>query len=102
MTVIMIALDSCLFDGAVHSLDPVSSTGQALSVRPWVLDLGCPVFSAVFTTGAAKYVAACEVILFAVGELNAIVSENGMNGVGNGLDKVAQEGRGNHFSGSLV
>lgn len=39
MAVIMIARDGRLLNGAVHSLDPVSSTGQTLSVGVWMFDV---------------------------------------------------------------
>ena len=64
MAVIVVARDSGLFDGAVHSLD--------LPVCPWMLNLGRPVLDAVFAAGSTKYVCASDVVLFAVGELDAI------------------------------
>ncbi len=102
MAVIMVARDCGLLDGAVHSLDPVSSTGQALSVRPWVLDLGCPVIDAILAAGAAKYVQASDAVLFAVGKLDAIVGKNSMNDIRQCLDEIGQERRRNHLCGPLM
>ena len=53
MAVIVVARDSGLFDGAVHSLD--------LPVCPWMLNLGRPVLDAVFAAGSTKYVCASDV-----------------------------------------
>ena len=84
MTVIVKALDGGLFDGPVHSLD--------LSVCPGMLDLGRSVVDAVLAASAAKYMLTGDVVLFAICKLDAVVGENGMNGVWNCLDEVAQEG----------
>ena len=94
MTVIMIARNGGLFDGSVHSLD--------LPVGPGVLNLGCPVLGAIFVACAAKYMQARDVVLFAVGELDAIVGENGVNCVRNSLDEIGQERSGDHLCRSLV
>ena len=67
-----------------------------------MLDPGCPVIDVIFPTGTAKYVCACDVVLFAICELNAVVGENGMNGVRKCLVEIGQEGRGNHLCGSQV
>lgn len=83
IAVIVIALDGVLFYGPVQALN--------LAVGPRMLDLGCPELVVLFATGAAKYVCAGEVILFAIGELNAIIGENNKNGVRQYLDQIGQE-----------
>ena len=80
MAVIMIARDGGLLNGAVHSLD--------LAICPWMLDLGFSVFDAALAAGVAKYMLARDVVLFAVGELDTIVCENGMNGVRNSFHEI--------------
>ena len=89
MTVIMIARNGCFFDCPVHSLD--------LPIGPGMFNLCCPVLTAIFVACAAKNMQVRDVVLFAVGELDAIVSENGVNCVRNSLDEIGQERSGDHF-----
>ncbi len=83
MRSIVIALDGGFFEGSVHSL--------YLSVCPWMIDFGQPVFDVMFSTYAIKDMRESVFILFAIGKLDAIVSEDGMDFIRNDLKEVTQE-----------
>ena len=97
MIVIVIAMNRCLFDGAVHPLD--------LAIGPRMLWLGEPVINVVSGTSTFKRMAP-EQFSFRphfsdvgrrpapaswIGELNAIVCENRMYFVWDGSNEIAQE-----------
>ncbi len=77
------AESAAFLDSRVHSLD--------LPVGPWMFNFGRPVINAIFAAGAAKYEQASDAVLFTVGELDAVVGKNRMNGVRKCLDEIGQE-----------
>jgi len=86
----MIALDGGFFDGAVHAFD--------LTVRPWVLHLGESVLDAILLAAHGKHVRHIARrrpigISRREGELDAAVSEHGVNLVGNSFDQGREECR---------
>jgi hypothetical protein len=97
VSVIMIAVNGGLFDRAVHAFD--------LAIRPGMFDLGEPVIDAVVGASALKGMAPEQFSFrphlpdvdrrpaFAswIGELNAIVGENRVDGVGNNGNKTVQD-----------
>jgi hypothetical protein len=87
----MEALDGRVLDGAVHPLD--------LSVGPGVLYLGEPVLDAMLITHAIEDVFEGVAIADPVGELDAVVCQHDVDGVGNGCDQIAQELGGHHLAG---
>src|SRR3954470_3327022 len=93
MTVVVIALDGGLLDGAVHSLD--------LAIRPGMIDFGETVLDAVFSASQGEHVSD-ELRGGAIGiawrqtELDAVVGEHDMDFVRHGGDQRGQELRGGH------
>ena len=90
VAVIVVALDGRLLDCPIHPLD--------LAVGPRVVRLREPMFNAVALASAIERVAAERgswslAVLRQVGELDAVVGENGMDAVGDRLDQRVQEGR---------
>lgn len=90
MVVIMIAFDSSVFDRAVHPLD--------LTIGPGMLDFGQPVLDAILPAPHIEHVrhVACRWSIGVAGwkgELDAVVGQNGVDFVGNGLDQGGKEGR---------
>lgn len=75
---VMEALDGRVLDGPVHSLD--SSSG------PWMLHLDQPVFDIVLVTDAVEDVIEGVAIASPICELNAIVYQNRMDGIGHSID----------------
>ena len=61
---IVIALDGCLLDSAIHPLD--------LPVRPRMLDFGQPMFDSIFFTNAVEQMFESPFILQAIGKLDAL------------------------------
>jgi hypothetical protein len=89
--VIVVTPDRSLFDGTVHSLD--------LPVCPGVLDLRQSVFNVRFTANPVKDMLKGVPVRLSVGELNAVIGQDGMNDIRNGLLEIAQELGCLHFSG---
>jgi len=56
-----------------------------------MIDLGKTVFNVVFLTCAGKDMLKGEFVFFPVCELNAIVCQNGVDFIGNGLNELIQE-----------
>ena len=97
VTVVVIAMNGRLFDRAVHALN--------LAIGPRMPWLGEPVINVMNGTGVFEGMAPEEfafsdhlldvsrrpALTFGVSELNAIVCEDRVNLVGNGLNKVQQE-----------
>ncbi len=79
----MEALDGSLFDGAVHALN--------LTIRPGMFHLGQPMLDAVFVAGPIEDVTKVVDVAGAVGELNSVVFQYGMDCIRNGFDQIAQE-----------
>ena len=94
VVVVVVAFDGGLFDGAVHALD--------LTVRPGVRDLCQAMVDPVFIAYTIKDVPTGRFVHFTVGELDAVIGEDGVDIVGQRLDNVAKELRCNHFPGFLV
>ncbi len=91
MIVIMKAFDSGLLDGPVHSLD--------LSIGPRVLDLGQAMPDTVFDADPTKDVLESVPITSPVGELDPVIGQHRMKGVGHRLDQILQELRRHHLAG---
>src|ERR1700676_1350841 len=96
---IVIAVDGCLLDGAVHSLD--------LAVRPRVVGFSQAVLDAV---SLADLVEAVDTITSGpaiavarkVSELDAVISENGVKPVGHGCNQGFQEAHRDRSIGLFV
>lgn len=71
MVVIVEALDGCVLYRPVHSLN--------LPIVPWVLHLGQTMLNAVFVADAVEDVIAGVFIPLLIGELDAIICENGVD-----------------------
>lgn len=91
MIVVVEALDGRLLDRSVHPFD--------LSVGPGMLHLGQAMLDAVIVADPIEDVLEGISITSSVGELNAIVGQNGVNGVGHCRDQIAQELSGIHLAG---
>lgn len=59
-----------------------------LPIRPWMIDLGKPVFDIILVAETIKNMCPYPFILFAVGKLDAIVSEDGVDRIGHGGNEV--------------
>ena len=87
----MIALDGRFLDRPVHAFD--------LAVRPWMLDLGQPVFDAIFPAAHIehmRHVSCRRAVRIArwEGELDPIVGKNRVDLIGDSRDQSLEEGRG--------
>lgn len=82
MAVVVEALDGRVLDGAVHSLD--------LSVGPWVVNPGEPVLNAVLVADAIEDVVEGIFVAGVVSELDAVVGQHCMDGVGDRRDHLAR------------
>ena len=94
MVIVMEAFDGRFLDGAVHPLD--------LTIGPGMLDLGQPMLDVVFVADPVEDVVERITIAGAVGELDAIVRQHGMDGVRDGFDQIAQELGGRHLACLLM
>ena len=88
MAIVMIALDGGVLDGAVHPLD--------LPVGPWMVRLGEPVVDAVLTADLVEAMDAhacgpAIAVFRQVGELDAIIGEDGVQVVGDCFEQRLQE-----------
>jgi hypothetical protein len=105
VTVRVIAMDSGRLDDAVHVFDPVSSTGQALAIGPGTFDLGQPVINVVSGAATLECMTPEQLSFFLhrpdvgwrpaaaswINELDAIVSKNSVEGVGNRCNEIVEE-----------
>ena len=80
MVVVVEALDGRVFDCAVHAFD--------LTIGPRVLHLCQPMFNAILISDAIKDVAKIIDIAGAIGELDAVIRQHGVDFVGNGLNQI--------------
>lgn len=86
MAVFVILLHSAILDGAVHPFD--------LTVGPWMVGLGQPVFDPVgFADHVATHLAECHAILISgpLGELDAIVRQDRMYFVRHSVEQMLKE-----------
>jgi hypothetical protein len=90
----MKALDGGFLDRAVHSLN--------LAVHPGMHHLDEAVFEPVLATNAVEDVRKGVRIQGAVGELNAVVGQHGVDPVGQRLQQVMQELRRLHLARPLL
>ena len=91
VSVVIVALDGRFLDRAVHALD--------LTIGPGMLDLGQPMFDAIFLAAHTEHV--CHVscrravcVARRESELDPIVGENRVDLVGNSRDQSFEEGGG--------
>ena len=94
VVVIVEALDGGVFDGPVHPFH--------LAIRPRMVDLGEPVLDAVLVADAIEDVVKRLFVAGMVGELDAVVRQHGVNGVGHSGNQVAQELSRDPLAGFLV
>jgi hypothetical protein len=94
VAVVVMASDGGFLDGAIHPLN--------LPVRPGVVDLSQAMLDGVLAANAIKEMPESLLVLFAVGKLNAVVREHGMDGVGQRPDQLTQELRGFFLSCAAV
>lgn len=83
MRFVVITFDSRFFKCAIHSFD--------LSVRPRMIDFRQPMFDSVLTTNAVKQVHERPFVLFTIGELNAVVSQNRVNAIRHDRNQLPQK-----------
>ncbi len=88
MAVVVEALDGDVLDGAAHPFH--------LSVGLRMIDLGGPVLDAVLVADPIEDMV--EGVSGLVGELDAVVGQHRMDGVGNRCDQVARELGRNHLA----
>lgn len=98
VSVVMIALDSRFLDRSVHALD--------LAIGPRMLDLGQPMFDAIFPAAHIEHMdrVSCRRAVRVArreGELDPIVGENRVDLVGDRRDQSSEEGRGGGPSDQL-
>ena len=84
VVVVMEAFDSGVLDCPVHPLD--------LAIRPGVFDLREPVLDLMLAANAVEDVLEGVKVAFVIGELDAVVRQDGVDLVGEGLDHVPEEG----------
>lgn len=87
---IVIAIHGGFFQSAIHLFD--------LAVCPRMVDLGKAVFDLMLMAHVIKDVKECPPIIFAVGELDAVIGEDGMDAVRHDCDEIAQELRSFHLA----
>ena len=90
MAVVVVALNSGFFDGAVHTLD--------LAVSPGMIGFGKSMVDAMQQAGAIEGMAAKAggwslSILWKISELDAVVGEHGVNAIRNCSDQRFEESR---------
>lgn len=89
--VVVETLDGGFFDRSVHSLN--------LPIGPWVLHLGQAMLNAVLVTHPVEDVMEGIFMPLLIGELDAVVRQNRMDGIRNCFDQIAQELGCIHLSG---
>ena len=90
VSVVIVALDGRFLDRAVHALD--------LAIRPWMLDLGQPMFDAIFSAAHIEHMrrVSCRRAVRVTrreSELDPIVGENRVDFVGDSRDQSFEESR---------
>ena len=83
MCAVVVSLDGGLFDGSVHAFH--------LAVGPGMIDFSESVFNIVLMANTVKEVHRCRFILFAVGKLSAVISQEGVYFVRQGRNDISQE-----------
>jgi hypothetical protein len=96
---VVIALDGGLFESSVHSFD--------LPLGPWMVGLGEPMLDAVLSARAVERMTAphrggFRAVLWQIGELDAVVGQDGENLVGNGFYQGLKKVRCRAGGSSLV
>ena len=94
VAVVMVAFDGGFLDGPVHPFD--------LAVGPRVLHPDQAVLDAILVADAIEDVVEGVFVMGVIGELDTVVGQHGVDGVGHGCDQVAQELRRNHLATFLV
>lgn len=94
MRIIVIALDGCILNRAVHAFD--------LPIRPGMAYLREAMLDTVRLADPVERDGPVRFGTFPLGELNAVVGQHGMNGIGNGSNQVFQEIPGHHAGCLLV
>ena len=82
MILVVETFDGSLLDCAIHPLD--------LSVGPRLFDLRQSVLDAMFVADAIEDMDEGVAVSFLIGELDAVVGQYDVDGIGNGCDEVAQ------------
>jgi hypothetical protein len=88
--IVVAALDGGVLNGAVHTLD--------LAVDPGMVHLGQPVLDAVLAADAVEDVLRVPDVPLARGEMDAVIGQDGMDLLGDGLDQLTQELSSFHFA----
>lgn len=83
MGVVVVAIDGRLFERAVHPLD--------LTIRPRMTGIGQPMFNPMFGTDAVKQQPEGVAVGRTIGELDAVIRQDGMDLVGHSRNQMAQE-----------
>lgn len=94
MAVVMVAFDGRLLDRSVHPFD--------LAVGPGMLDLRETVLDFMLVADPVEDVVEGIFVVHHIGELDAVVSEHGVDRVRNRCDQVAQELGRDHLASLLV
>src|SRR5687767_13739306 len=83
MRVVVVTVNCRLFESAIHALH--------LTVRPGMIGLSQAMLDTLFGTDAIKQQRESVTVCWAIGELNAVVGQKGMDFVGHSSDQVTQE-----------
>lgn len=94
MVLVMEAFDGRFLDCAVHALD--------LTIRPRMFHFGQPMLDAILVADAIEDMAEIMDISRAIGELDAVVRQHGMDCIGDSLNQIAQELGCGHLACLLV
>lgn len=90
MIFVIVSFDGCFLEGTVHTLD--------LAVGPGMIWFGQAIFRTVVQTDAIKDMQEGAPVFFAVGELDTIVCQDGVDFVGYGSDESVRELRRFHLA----
>ena len=90
MAVVMVAFDGRFLDRSIHPFD--------LTVGPGMLDLGQPVLDVMLVADPVEDVVEGVFVVRHVGELDAVVGQHGVDGIGHGSDQIVQELGGDHLA----
>ena len=88
------ALDGGFLDCPVHPLN--------LAIGPGVLDLGQSVIDSMLVANSVEDVVEGVFVVRHVGELDAVIGQHRVDGIGHRRDQVAQELGGDHLAGLLM
>ena len=94
MSVVVITLDRRFFDRAVHPLD--------LAIGPRMVDLGQAMSDAIVFAEAIEDMFESKTVAFAMGELNPVIGQEGMDLVGHRHNQLAQKLCGIDLAGAPV